>query len=267
MTNTKILLAGLPRAGSTVLCSLLAQNPRFKVSEASTLLPLLIEIRKFWASSGRHVAVSKYDRLIPVLNAAWNSYHDTTDNQIVIDKHREWPLHLDLVEKITGVLPKVICVVRNPVECAASFDRLHQREPETYTQLEQTTAYIGSSTLDRAKSMIGPDGSIGIAYTGLYEAAIIQERVDNMLFIDYTKLCNNPQEQLSRIYNFIGVEDAFDHYYNNLVNAEVQEDTAYFGYRTLHQIETTLRKANKNLGRLTMFENQLRLEEFWSRWI
>ena len=88
-----------------------------------------------------------------------------------------------------------------------------------------------------------------------------------MLFIDYTKLCNNPQEQLSRIYNFIGVEDAFDHYYNNLVNAEVQEDTAYFGYRTLHQIETTLRKANKNLGRLTMFENQLRLEEFWSRWI
>lgn len=261
---TTVFLAGLPRSGSTILCALLAQNPSIRVSEASTLLPLLHEIRKFWSSAPRHGAVNKQDKLLPVLRAVYDAYHQK-DGRIVIDKHREWPLYLDLMDKVAGSPVKVICTVRNPLECAASFDRLFRNEPETYTQLEKITELAGSTTLDRAKSMLSPDGSIGKAYTALFEAAVVQKRTDQMLFVDYHKLCSDPNGQLDRIYEFIGTE-GFQHTFNNLKNAEKQNDAFYTAFSKTHEIEEVVRKAKGDLGRLNFFVNQLQTQEFWQQW-
>jgi len=261
---TTVFLAGLPRSGSTMLCALLAQNPAIAVSEASTLLPLLHNIRKFWANAPRHGAINKQKRLLPVLRAVYEAYHDL-DGRVIIDKHREWPLHLDLMDKITGSPVKVICTVRSPIECATSFDRLFINEPETYTQLEGITEATGSTTLDRAKSMLSPDGSIGKAYSALFEAAVVQQRVDQMLFVDYHKLCADPTNQLQRIYEFIGI-DGYQHKLAGLVNAEHQDDTFYSGFSKTHQIEEVVRKANGDLGRLNFFVNQLQIQEFWQQW-
>lgn len=261
---TTVFLAGLPRSGSTMLCALMAQNPKIKVAEASTLLPLINEIRKFWSNAPRHKVVNRQNRLLPVLKSVYNSYHQSGFD-VVIDKHREWPLHLDLMDKVAGEPVKVICTVRNPLECAASFERLFVNEPETYTQLEQITEKTGSTTLDRAKSMLSSDGSIGKAYTALFEAAVVQKRLDQMLFVDYHKLCRDPVGQLDRIYKFIGI-DGFQHTLDNLKNAEQQNDAFYFGFNKTHEIERVVRKAKGDLGRLNFFVNQLQTQEFWQQW-
>lgn len=266
--NNIVFLSGLPRSGSTVLCAILSQNPGLRVNEASTLLPLLNQVRKFWSSAPRHGAVNKDSRLLPVLQAIFNSYHSES-NKIVIDKHREWPLYLDLIEKINTKPVKVICTVRSPIECAASFERLYIDEPETYTQLEQLIEGTGPTTLDRANAMLHSTGSIGKAYTALYEAAVVQNRYKQMLFVDYNKLCNDPQTQINRIYNFLEL-DAFTYSFTNLVNAELQNDIYYQSYTKTHVIEKDVREPDHSLGRLNMFIKLLQEtapQEFWQKWI
>ena len=183
----QVFLAGLPRSGSTLLCGLLAQDPKINVCEASTLLPLINNIRKFWSKSIGNKVIDKQKKLLPVLKAVFNSYH-SDEYSITIDKHRDWLFYLDLVEKLAGNPVKVICTVRDPIECAASFNRLYENEAETYTQLEEIVEQKGFTTLNRAKSMLVYDGTIGRAYNAIKEAAIIQKRTNQMLFIDYHKL-------------------------------------------------------------------------------
>ena len=265
--NDIVFLSGLPRSGSTLLCAILSQNPKLQISEASTLLPLINEIRKFWSSAPRHGAINRDDRLIPVLQAVFNSYHK--ECKITIDKHREWPLYLDVIEKINTKPVKVICTVRSPIECVASFERLYVNEPETYTQVEHLVEATGPTTLDRANAMLHSTGSIGKAYTALYEAAIVQNRYKQMLFIDYSKLCKEPQTQLDRIYKFLSL-DSFNHTFTNLTNAELQNDSFYRSYNKTHVIEKDIREADHSLDRLNMFISLLQQtapQEFWQKWI
>tara|TARA_R100001443_G_scaffold114645_1_gene130941 strand:+ start:1395 stop:2189 length:795 start_codon:yes stop_codon:yes gene_type:complete len=261
----QVILGGLPRSGSTLLCGLLAQNPNIDVCEASTLLPLIKNIRKFWADSIGNKVIKKQEKLLPILKAVLNSYH-SNEYSIVIDKHRDWLLYLDLLEKITETPLKILCTVRNPIECAASFNRLYENEPETYTQLEEIVERKGFTTLNRAKSMLVYDGSIGRAYNAIKEASIVQRRKDQMLFIDYHKLCINPSEQLERIYNFLNIDLYDKHYFNKIKNAEEQNDSHYKAFLKTHTIEEKIRKGERDLGRLNYFTNEFDFDEFWTEW-
>ncbi len=260
-----VLLAGLPRSGSTLLCGLLNQNPNIAVSEASTLLPLLNNIRTFWADSIRNKFNNKQHQLIPILKSVFDSYHDQNIS-INIDKHREWLFYIDLVNKIVDYPIKILCTVRNPLECAASFERLYQKEPETYTQWEEITEDKGFTVLNRAKSMLTYDGSIGKAYIAIKEASLIQNKRNQMLFIDYHKLCNNPQEQLSRISNFLEIKNFHNYDFNNIKNVIKQNDSSYRMYAATHEIESKVREGKRDLEKLNLFSNQFDLDEFWAEW-
>jgi sulfotransferase len=256
-------LAGLPRSGSTLLASLLSQHPKIKVSEASTLLPLINTVREFWSTAPRHNAVSKRDRLVPVLNSITKSYHSEFDG-VVVDKHREWPFYLDVADKIFGYSPKTIITVRNPLECAASFERLKQKEPEVYSQVEKHTYSTRSTTYDRANSMFAPDGSIGLAYSAIYEASIVQGRHKDMLFVDYDKLCLQPKNEMNRVFNYLNL-DSHQISTENLDNAEEQNDE-FYGLYKLHEIQKSVRNTNKDLDRLQIFADRFQIEEFWKEW-
>jgi hypothetical protein len=87
-----------------------------------------------------------------------------------------------------------------------------------------------------------------------------------MLFVDYHKLCSDPKTQLSRIYNFVGISNNFSHSFDNLTNAEIQNDSFYSGFNKTHEIESSVRKAKGDLGRLNFFVNQFQIQEFWQQW-
>tara|TARA_R100001015_G_C4634818_1_gene202245 strand:+ start:8040 stop:8834 length:795 start_codon:yes stop_codon:yes gene_type:complete len=262
----QVLLAGLPRSGSTVLCGLLSQNPEINVTEASTLLPLLMNVREWWSNAPKNRVTEKQEKLTPILKSIFETYNDG-NHTVSIDKDRNWPFYLDLLDTLTDKPTKIICTVRPPLECAASFGRLYEKEPETYTQMEEITRTIGFTTLDRAKSMLSPEGSIGKAYSALFEASVVQNRHENMLFLDYHKLCANPQEQLARIYKYLGINLFKNHNFDKITNAQEQNDLNYRSFSKTHQIEPKLREGYRDLGRLNMFKNEFNCEEFWSSWI
>ena len=260
----RVLLAGLPRSGSTLLCGLLNQNPTISICEESSLLPLINNVREFWAINIKNKMIDKQNKLLPILKAIFNSY-DNSDCKIAIDKNREWMFFIDLIEKINGGPIKIICTVRNPVECAASFERLYKQDPFTYNQIEELLEPDGYTVSNRARSFLTHSGCIGKAYNAIQEASIIQGKKEQMLFIDYHKLCKDPFKQLERIYTFLN-SDLYDgHTCNDVTNAQIHND-AHCQFQKTHDIEGVVRKGIRDLGRLDMIANEFYFEQFWSSW-
>jgi sulfotransferase len=259
-----IFYAGLPRSGSTLLAAALSQDPKLAIHESCNLLELLNTVRAFYTDRNRNKASSSPD-VVEVLKAIVSAY--SAEDKTNIFKDRRWPLYLDYMESVDGAY-KVICTVRHPMECLASFDRLMRKTPEYFTQVEgfsnSDSAFTSKAKYD---ALMHIKGSIGTAYAAMYEAAIVQQRTDRMLFVDYNKLCSNPDEQLARVYSFLEIPLTIKHNFSKLQNASVPDDKLRRMTDNLHVIEKRLRSGNTNLERVQHFLPYYReYEEFWKKW-
>ena len=260
-----IFYAGLPRSGSTVLAAILSQDTKLAVHENCNLLGVLNTVRAFYTDRERNKASSNPD-VVKVLKAIVSVYVE--EGKTNIFKDRRWPLYLDYMESATEGNYKVICTVRPPMECLASFDRLLLKTPEYFSQVEDlTTNNSLFTTKTKYDSLLHIQGSIGSAYAAMYEAAIVQKRAERMLFVDYKKLCSNPEEQLARIYSFLEIPLTIKHDFGKLKNASVPNDERRRMTDNLHVIEKELRASNTNLGRVQHFLPYYNnYEEFWEKW-
>jgi sulfotransferase len=75
--RTFYFIAGLPRSGSTLLCNILAQNPRFYATHTSGCIEILLTIRNYWDKCIEHRANLDWDALHRVLAASLETYHST----------------------------------------------------------------------------------------------------------------------------------------------------------------------------------------------
>ena len=164
---------------------------------------------------------------------------------------------------------KVVVLVRDPVECAASFLRLQQKEPLTWTKYDSDVVFEQTfpRAFDFAQRLLRPDGTIGRSYNALVEAAGVQNRHEEMLFIDYHKLCANPIKQIDRLCTFLEC-DTFYPQLDNIQNANKQLDRHYGMFDTMHTIEKVLRPAKSDLSSLELFKNELSdmCTPFWTDW-
>lgn len=82
MNKTYYFISGLPRSGSTLLCNILAQNPRFYVSATSGILDVMFGVRNQWdkliefrAMASEQSEVAK----VRVLRGILESYYSDVD--------------------------------------------------------------------------------------------------------------------------------------------------------------------------------------------
>ena len=111
LTKQLFLLAGLPRSGSTLLGTLLNQNPNIYVPHTSSF------VEDFMGNKMQQIK-------IPFLKKLFQSYFsELTDKPIVIDKRRSWQTieNIKMYKEIFGKKPKIICTVRNLEEIIASY--------------------------------------------------------------------------------------------------------------------------------------------------
>ena len=263
-----VILFSLPRSGSTLLCGLLSQNPNFKIIEGSLTVSILNNLRSIFYTEAKSLATRQQSQCWPVLKSAICGYYGS-DSSFVFDKNREALFYLDIWDQVLEEY-KIVCLVRDPVECASSFLRLREKEPITWTKYDNDVVNKDTfpRTMDFAQCLMAANGTIGRSYSALYEAALVQNRHSDMLFVDYSNLCSQPKKQLDRICNFIGA----DKYYpqlNNIENANKQLDRYYGMFDTLHTIEPKIREAKASLGRLSSMAEDLRstCPPFWQEWI
>lgn len=245
-------ISGLPRAGSTLLCNILAQNSKFFVSPATSgCHDVLFNIRNQWDRLIEHQAEGvEYSQLRRVLSATLDAYHNT-DKEIIIDKGRGWLSLIELIEFIKGEPAKIIVPVRDISEILASFEMLWRKSTGMTQWAFESSDYFKAQTVEgRCDIWSGSGQPVGLAYNRLKDA-IQRGKASSMLFVEFNDLTQRPGETMRRVYEFLG-EEPFEHNFNNVEQYTKEDDVNVHRIPGLHTIRSVVapvpNKATEVLG-------------------
>jgi len=230
-------ISGLPRAGSTLLSSILNQNPRFTASIRDPLAEYakgIITQTHMSAGDDKVVSVEKRKRII---RGIFDSFY-ADDNEVCFNTNRGWTSDTPLLKDLYPNF-KMIVMVRDVQWILNSFEILNNKNPYTVKPLYHNK--ILDSVYDRCNLLMGGvSGYAGYVYSPLLgvKHAISCLEKDNILFVHYDALVKKPTETMKYIYRFIG-EPWFEHDFNNVACSYDEFD---FGARIegLHTVRSSV---------------------------
>ena len=213
-------LSSLHRSGSTLLASLLNQRPDVYASPTSNLCATMGAAAQTWEQNPTTKACGgEEDDIIRILRAIKNARYDT--DKLVFDKSRSWvaPQIIKTMMKVQGDV-KIVATVRPVAECLASFAKL--------IKPENITDFCKRDQL--AENLFNTYEIMKAGY---------EEYPNNFLFIEYDDLVNNPQVQLDRIADFVGL-DSFVYDFDNIEDSKEIDEV--WGIENLHKVRPKLKK-------------------------
>ena len=246
-------MASIARSGSTLLASLLEQRPDTYVSSTSNLGELLGSVVQNWYDNPATEASNCTQvELHRILKAMVVAKYSERNEAVIIDKGRIWPDkdNIETMQKVLGDPLKIIATVRPMVECIASFYLIDSAYRKKNQDMDIKT-WIKESPLMKALT----DGYHAIKNG--YEAY-----PENFCFVEYDNLCDNPQKELDRIADFIGVEKFK---YNPHIE-QIDEDDSAWDIINLHKLRSSIKKIKHDTKQILgdrIFE-KYQGGEFWN---
>lgn len=230
------LVAGLPRAGSTLLCQILNSNPIFHVTPTSGVLDMLKTMRSNFSTNMTFRAqdrLSIYENFRNGLRGFLEGYF--FDSEIVFDKNRAWPCNLRLLDSIMqNEDSKVIWMYRDPVEIVSSIEAQYQKT-FLLENMDESASPMNFMTLERRISTYtDPGGLIGFPVEALRDS-LEMGCAHRILFIKYFDLTSNPKETLEKIHDFLELE-RYEYDFSNIRQSTWEFDGVY-NYKFPHVIK------------------------------
>jgi len=223
-------ISGLPRSGSTLLTSILNQNPKFHSTISNPLARFVRSIiTESHAGPGYALQCDESKRIELIQNLV-STYHSHLNKEVCFNTNRGWSSLLPILNT-THPDSKIILCVRDINWILDSFERLFRANPFTvskmYSEEETSTVYT------RCNALMSPGHTVRFAYDCLKEA-ITGEFKHKILLIEYEQLAKNPDATMRGFYNFIA-EPYFKHNFND-VEASYDEYDYEAGISGLHKI-------------------------------
>jgi sulfotransferase len=245
--NPKIFYqSSMPRAGSTLLQNILAQNPDFYVTPTSGVLELIFGSRFNYTNSPEFKAQDAElmrKGFLAFAKAGVQAYYQAvTDRPYVVDKSRGWGVHFDMLNLIWGEEPKIICMVRDLRQILSSMEKKFRETPERHRPIENHANLTGTTTFKRAMIYLQSQ-PVGLALDRIAE---IHHRGWNkaMLFVRYEDLTAHPRQAMKMVYDYLGVPE-FEHDFENVPQV-TQEDDRVYGTPGLHDIRPKVEPITKD---------------------
>lgn len=262
MTNKKYhIIAGLPRSGSTLLCNILNQNPRFKASGTSGLQKVLSGVKSGWDTITEHQANINLEIKKNVLKSIVDGYYKDIDKEVIFDKNRSWMSEPEMAKLVFGEDVKIICCVRSYKDILASFEKLFRSQNAYFDIADKKNLGLKFTTVEQRcevwTSNSGPVGSSKILLEELLKRGIIP------IFVEFDKLTKTPETTLRYLYEELG-EEYFEHDFNNIEQTTFEED--YFhGILNLHSIKPKVEYSKPNTINIIGEDicNKYQGGEFW----
>lgn len=210
-------ISGLPRSGSTLLSTILNQNPNFKAGISS---PLLTHFRAIIeAGNSPKKTDINFQRTRRIANGCVEGYYSDCDRPIVFDTNRLWT---NLLPQLKDLYPytKILCCVRDINWIIDSFERLHQKNPWAISTVfpSGTDMHVYA----RSSGLMSETGIVGLPYTSL-KSAMCGPHKDMLFFVEYEMLCKNPEGMMRAIYSFID-QPYFKHNFENVESSYDEYD-------------------------------------------
>ncbi len=244
--------SSLPRSGSTLLQNILGQNPDFYVTPTSGVLELLYAARGNYTNSPEFKAQDNKSMKNAFVSfckqGLFGFYTSITDKSYVVDKSRGWGVHYNFLNSFYPN-PKIICMVRNLADIFCSMEKKFRENQHLDSGIVKHSEFKGTTTAKRI-DIWADTIPVGLAVERLQEM-ILQGIDKQVLFVKYEDLVSNPEQELTKIYNFLGVS-RFKHDFNNIQQITTEDDAVYGMYGD-HKIRTSLKvqpsQAEKILGK------------------
>ena len=123
-------LCGLPRAGSTVLASILNQNPDIYTTPTSPLLDLLEYNEYGWNNCPSVIANPIQGKNLEISQAIINGCWEHINKPIIIDKCRGWVNHVPTIKIVFNQTPRIIVNTRDIPSILASYLRILEKQTQ-----------------------------------------------------------------------------------------------------------------------------------------
>lgn len=223
-------LSGLPRSGSTLLSSILHQNPLIHAEGNSAVCQLMWDVQQScqYNCNQQLIANNRWDTQSEIVGSIFHTYYASVDRPIIVDKCRSWTLqpNMEMIKNYLDAKPKVIVLTRDIDEIVKSFVQLYERNNR---QFNESDLFIeGSEPLMRSLD--------GVNYAKANNNG-------EFFFIDYADLVANTKNIINDLYEFLEL-DLFAHDFNNVVN-ENQENDAVYGLMGMHEIRNKVGRRNE----------------------
>lgn len=232
-------LSGMPRSGSTLLGSILNQNPDVYVSPTSPLLDLLCLQNEALNRVSQQYTFDVENQSASIYTALPKAYYESIKKPHIIDKHRAWARNVMPAKLHISENPKVICTNRPVAEVVTSFIKLINKDPNNFidSELKKKRKPINTNTraMELWESYIrDPWESLQIG---------LKNYKENLYFVQYDDLVQNPQDTINKIYDFLEI-NRYDHKFDSITNTCGEAKDTAWGLKDLHTIRGKLEKTS-----------------------
>jgi sulfotransferase len=217
MNKQYLFLAGMPRSGSTLLTSILNQNPDVFASSSSPVCNTLYWSHQLWREQIALQANPNPTAVQAVLSSIIPSFYSTRPEPIIIDKAFSWgtPDNLSVLINALGYTPKFIVMDRPINEVLNSYHKLIQNSPQ----------FVGR---------ISDFMDLGV----MAHQNLLAQIPEQCFVVSYDRLCNDTANLLKEFYDFIE-QPNFQHDLSHIVNTCTDNDKVW-GLTDMHKVRPTI---------------------------
>lgn len=237
------VISGLPRAGSTLLCNILNQNPDFYAGSTSPLPELIGNFVHNASVSQEIVSALAHDsdrttlRLQGMISAMIDEWYADIGDKVIFDKSRGWSFSSLLLQHLFQNIKIIVCV-RDLRSIFGSIEKQHRKNP----MFDLGATPVQKTIMGRADMMMSPEGLIGTPVVGVED--VMARTPENVYVLQYESFTVDPATKIKEIYNFLSL-DHFDHSYDDIKGTAEDTDALYlnkFPHEGIGKVEPT----NKN---------------------
>lgn len=243
--KTFYFMAGLPRSGSTVLSTLLNQNPRFYSGPSSPVLSTMYSVEQHLLNDELFNGFPKPEQANLIISNIIHQFYSDIDKPVVFDKNRAWTARVPYIEGYIRQQAKIIVPVRDIDEILTSMIMLIRRNP--YQEGQSRINFIDEQLVklniplsddNRCEYIAGPQGILGQSLNAIQEG-FKQGFGDRIHFVEYQNLVNNPETTLKSLYEFLD-EEPYEHTFEGLQNSNREQDLKTYGLSDMHEVHDKL---------------------------
>lgn len=230
-------LAGLPRSGSTLLTSILYQNPTIHTEGHSALCNVMWDTQMSLENNPHLKATGREHTKADIMSMLPKAYYAQQERDIVLDKSFTWTLsgNIEMIQKYITPAPKFIVMERTIDEIVNSFLGLMERSDSN--GVFDISNFTGTLQERREQAIRAEGGSLHADIRAYNNA---KDHSDQSMFhyVSYKDLVEKTQETIDGIYTFLGLP-LFDHDLGNIENLHTEDDTVW-GFKDMHTIRPVI---------------------------
>lgn len=232
-----LFMSGFPRAGSTLLMNILAENPRFHGTPTSGLVSLIVNTKENWMKNPINLANGEdyiYPKIRSMMRGMITGFYEEElgKNKMPIDKNRSWMGTLDLLDEFYGKQVKVIYPIRHVVDCLISLEKIERKS----AVIRNARNSMELTTIGRAETMLGDGGVLGLPILYLREI-LYRKQWERLILVPFDDLLRYPEPTMKRLYHQLDTE-YFNHDLSNIKQTIFEEDMHHsFAPNSLHKIK------------------------------